>query len=196
MLSLPATIRVLLLEDDPGDADLVTEALERANFRCMVRRVEDHEAFASALDNFAPDVILSDHAVADFNAFEALRLAQTRLPGVPFVLVAGTFERIASDCLRAGAADFIPKSDLARLGPAIELTLGEREPLRRLTPRQRQVFQLLAEGDTPGEIARRLNLSVKTVETHRGEVMRRLGLHRPAHLALYAVRVGMLSAML
>jgi DNA-binding NarL/FixJ family response regulator len=190
MLRQDATFRVLLLEDDPGDADLVTEALERANFRSMVLRVAGHQAFASALDSFAPDVILSDHAVADFNAFEALRLAQTRLPGVPFVLVAGAFERTASDCLRAGAADFIPKSDLGRLGPAIELTLGEREPLRRLTPRQRQVFQLLAEGDTPGEIALRLNLSVKTVETHRAEVMRRLGLHRPVHLALYAVRVG------
>jgi len=189
-------LKVLLLLEEPGDADLVTHALGRVDSGFTVLRVDRRQAFASALDSFAPDVILSGPAVADFNDLDALRLAQARLPGAPFLLVAGSFGRTASDCLRAGAADFIPKSDLAQLRSAIELALKQRAPLRRLTPRQRQVFQLLAAGSTTREIAHRLNLSAKTVETHRGEIMRRLGLSRLARLVAYAVRVGLVSAML
>jgi DNA-binding NarL/FixJ family response regulator len=190
MLGQPK-LRVLLLEDNPREADLVTHALERVDSRCTMLRVDGRQAFTSALDSFVPDVILSDHSVADFNDFDALRLTQARLPEAPFLLVARTFERSASDCLRAGAADFIPKSDLARLRSAIELALEQRAPLRMLTARQRQVFQLVATGHTTREIALLLNLSTKTVESHRGEVMRRLGLYRLAHLAAYAVRVGL-----
>jgi DNA-binding NarL/FixJ family response regulator len=187
--------RVLLLEDDPRDADLVTHALERVDPRCTVLRAHNRQAFASALDSFAPDVILCDHAMADFNDLDALRLAQARLPNVPFLLVARIFGRTACDCLRAGAADFIPKSDLGRLGSAIESALEQREPLRRLTPRQRQVFQLLATGCNTREIAVHLNVSAKTVEAHRGEVKRRLGLYRIARLVAYAVGVGLVSAI-
>jgi DNA-binding NarL/FixJ family response regulator len=187
-------LRILLLEDDPRDADLVTHALERFDPRCTVLRVDSRQAFASALDTFTPDVILSDHAIADFNALDALRLAQARLPEAPFLLVAGAFEQSTSECLRSGATDFIRKSDLSHLGPAIGMAVRLRESLRRLSRRQRQVLQMLAVGCSTREIARRLRLSVKTVETHRAQVMHRTGIHDLAGLVRYAVRVGIVSA--
>ena len=187
-------LRILLLEDDPRDADLVTHALERFDPRCTVLRVDSRQAFASALDTFTPDVILSDHAIADFNALDALRLAQVRLPEAPFLLVAGAFEQSTSECLRSGATDFIRKSDLSHLGPAIGTAVKLRESLRRLSRRQRQVLQMLAVGCSTREIARRLRLSVKTVETHRAQVMHRTCIHDLAGLVRYAVRVGIVSA--
>lgn len=186
--------RILLLEDDPRDADLVTHALEQFEPRCTVLRVDSRQAFASALDTFVPDVVLSDHAIADFNALDALRLTQARLPEAPFLLVAGAFEQSTSECLRSGATDFVRKSDLSRLGSAIGTAVRLRESLRRLSKRQRQVLQMLALGGSTREIARRLRLSVKTVETHRAQVMRRTGIHDVAGLVRYAVRVGIVSA--
>jgi DNA-binding NarL/FixJ family response regulator len=195
MLSeLSPKLRILLLEDDQRDADLVTHALEQFEPRCAVLRVDSRQAFASALDTFVPDVVLSDHAIADFNALDALRLTQARLPEAPFLLVAGAFEQSTSECLRSGATDFIRKSDLSRLGSAIGTAVKLRESLRRLSKRQRQVLQMLALGDSTREIARRLRLSVKTVETHRAQVMRRTGIHDVAGLVRYAVGVGIVSA--
>jgi DNA-binding NarL/FixJ family response regulator len=156
--------------------------------------VDGQQAFASALDTFVPDVILSDHGMADFNALDALRLAQARMPEAPFLLVAGAFEQTTSACLRSGASDFIRKSDLSRLGSAITTAVKLRAPLRRLSRRQRQVLQMLATGCSTREIARRLRLSVKTVETHRAQVMHRTGIHDVAGLVRYAVRVGLVSS--
>jgi DNA-binding NarL/FixJ family response regulator len=187
-------LRVLLLEDDPRDADLVTHALERLDTRCTVLRVDSRQAFAAALDTFTPDVVLSDHAIADFNALDALRLTQARFPEAPFLLVAGAFDQSTTECLRSGATDFIRKSDLKRLGPAIVAAVKLRESLRRLSRRQRQVLQMLAIGCSTREIARRLRLSVKTVETHRAQVIHRTGIRDLAGLVRYAVRVGIVSA--
>ena len=187
-------LKVLLLEDDPRDAELVTHAVQRLAPMGTVTRVNGRAAFIRALDELTPDVILADRAVADFNALEAFRIVQERLPGSPFLLVASAFEQTASDCLRAGAADFIRKLDLSRLGPAIERAMTLRLPLRRLSARQREILQLIAAGFSTREMAARLGRSVKTVETHRAEVMRRTGIHDLAGLVRYAVRVGIVSA--
>ena len=105
---------------------------------------------------------------------------------------------IASTMIPQSSADgmpgFIRKSDLNRLGPAIVTAVKLRESLRRLSRRQRQVLQMLAVGCSTREIARRLRLSVKTVETHRAQVMHRTGIHDLAGLVRYAVRVGIVSA--
>jgi DNA-binding NarL/FixJ family response regulator len=110
------------------------------------------------------------------------------------VLVSGAFEQSTSECLRSGATDFVRKSELSRLGSAIGTAVKLRESLRRLSKRQRQVLQMLALGGSTREIARRLRLSVKTVETHRAQVMHRTGIHDLAGLVRYAVRVGIVSA--
>jgi DNA-binding NarL/FixJ family response regulator len=188
-------LRVLLLEDDPREAELILGAVRDAAPESSVQLADNRTEFVRTLDEFVPDVILSDHAVADFNVLDAFRLAQSRAPGSPFILVAGAFEQTASECLQAGAADFIPKSELARLGPAIASALALRAPLRTLSRRQRQVLQLIATGCSTREIARGLHISVKTVETHRAQLQRRLDIHDLAGLVRYAVRVGMVSAV-
>lgn len=185
---------LLLLEDDPRGAELIVHAVRDASPDSAVRLVDSRTEFVRTLDEFVPDVILSDHAVADFNVLDAFRLAQRRAPGSPFILVSGLFEQQAAECLQAGAADFVPKSELSRLGPAIASALSLRAPLRSLSRRQRQVLHLLATGRSTREIALGLHLSIKTVETHRAQLMSRLDIHDLAGLVRYAVRVGIVSA--
>jgi DNA-binding NarL/FixJ family response regulator len=98
------------------------------------------------------------------------------------------------ECLKAGAADFVPKADLARLSAAITNSLEQRAPLRKLSARQCTVLQRLASGQSTRQIAQELQISIKTVETHRSELMRRLGIHELAGLVRFAVRVGLVSA--
>jgi DNA-binding NarL/FixJ family response regulator len=189
------SLRILLLEDDPLDADLLIAVLNRAHPGSEIVRVDGAVAFRRALEAGEPDIILSDHGTTDLSALDALRLTQRLRPGAPFFVVSGRFEQTASASLKSGAADFVRKDDLARLAPAITLALKQRAPLRRLSERQLEVLQLLASGSSMRAIAERLDLSVKTVETHRAEVMKRLGIHDLAGLVRYAVRVGIISAM-
>lgn len=193
MSTPPSGLRVLLLTADPRDADLITTAVVRTNHSNTVVHVETRAAFVRALEIFDPDVILCDDSVAEFTAAGALRLSQTRLQASPFLLLADTFEQCDSDCLKMGAWDCIFRSDLSRLLPAITLAMEARTPLRRLSRRQREVLQLLAMSCSTREIARRLRLSVKTVETHRAAVMKRLGIRQLANLVRYSLSVGLID---
>lgn len=194
MLTSPSLgFRVLLLTPDPRDADLITCAVVRSNPRNTVVHVETRAAFVRALEVFEPDVILCDDGMAEFNAAGALRLSQTRLQASPFLLLADRFGQSDSDCLKMGAWDCIFRSDLSRLLPAIDLAMEARTPFRRLSKRQREVLQLLALSCSTREIARRLRLSVKTVETHRAAVMKRLGIRQLANLVRYSLRVGLIQ---
>jgi DNA-binding NarL/FixJ family response regulator len=193
-LTRPRGLRVLLLEDDHRDAELVIHALEADEPGCTVLRVDSRSAFTRALETFGPDVILSDHGVGDFSALDAFYLAQARRLTAPFLLVSGAFEQTAADSLKAGAAEFVHKRDLPRLSSAIRTAVELRAPLRRLSQRQHQVLQLVASGYSTREAAERLQVSVKTVETHRAQVMKRLEIHAVAGLVRYAIEVGIVSA--
>ena len=188
------TLRVLFLEDDPADAELVAETLTRSGMSIVSERVDSREAFTQALRDFAPDVVLSDHALAQFDARAALEVMQSVRPTAALIVVTGALgEQSAASFVRAGAEDLFLKSDLNRLPPAIECAVSVRRPLEKLTPRQMEVLRLMAEGLTTPEIARRLNLSGKTIETHRGEIMKRVGIHDIVGLVRYALRVGLVS---
>lgn len=193
MSTSPLGLRVLLLTTNPRDADLITCVIERTNPLSTVVNVETRAAFLRALDIFEPDVILCNDAAAEFDAAGALRLSQTRLQASPFLLLADSFGQSDSDCMKMGAWDCIFRSDLSRLLPAIALALEARTPLRRLSRRQREVLQLLAMSCSTREIAARLRLSVKTVETHRAAVMKRLGIHELANLVRYSLSVGLIE---
>ena len=187
-------LRILMLEDDPADAELVTETLARSGLSAHVERVDSREAYTQALREFAPDIVLSDHALAEFDARSALQVLQEIRPTAALIVVAGALdEQSAAAFVRAGAEEFVLKSNLARLVPTIEAALSVRRPLERLTPRQLEVLRLMAQGLTTPEIARQLQLSGKTIETHRGEIMKRVGIHDIVGLVRYAVRVGLVS---
>jgi DNA-binding NarL/FixJ family response regulator len=185
-------LRVLLLEDNAADTELLAAELAKSGFACLTMRVETDESFKSALREFAPDVVLSDHSLAQFNAVDALSVLRQLRPTAALIVVAGALnERVAVECMRAGAEDLVLKENLSRLGPAIAAALAARESLERLSPRQLEVLGLVAEGLTTRQIARRLKLSAKTVETHRGEIMKRLGIHDVVGLVRLAVRLGL-----
>lgn len=185
--------RILLLESDPADADMVARALRANSHDADILRVETESAFAEALDRFEPDVVVSG-SVVGLNARDALQMSRQRHPEVPFVVIAEGIDRGVVDSLRAGAADLVGKRELERLPSTVDTALAQRAPLRRLSRRQREVFRLLASGVSMRDIASRLGLSRKTVETHRAQVMARLGARHVPELVRLAIRLGIVSA--
>jgi PAS domain S-box-containing protein len=124
------SLRILILEDVPMDAELVEYELERARIPFLSRRVDSRESFLQELDQFRPDLILSDYTLPRFDGMTALSLARERAPSIPFLIVTGSVnEETAVGCMKAGATDYLLKSNLARIGPAIEAAL-ERERVR------------------------------------------------------------------
>lgn len=195
-MTTPTTsnLRILHLAQHPRDAEQVTRAVESLNQSWVVQDVPNETEYSNALDAFAPDVILISDPLPGFDLMEALRMAQRRRPGSPFLVLAAECDHHALEALKSGAADFVRKDDLGRLGPAIESALEARTPLRKLSNRQLEVLQLLSSGRSTKSIAERLNLSVKTVETHRAQVMKRLGIRELAGLVRYSIHVGLVSA--
>jgi two-component system, cell cycle sensor histidine kinase and response regulator CckA len=118
-------LRILILEDVPMDAELVEYELARADIPFQARCVDTREEFLGALDEFRPDLILSDYTLPRFDGMAALSLARERAPTVPFLIVTGSVnEETAVGCMKAGATDYLLKSNLARIGPAIEAALA------------------------------------------------------------------------
>ena len=187
-------LRLLVLEDDARDADLITRSLARADPTCTVQVVDNRAGFARLLETFLPDAVISDNGSSGLRALDVLELVRSHRPTTPLVLVAGALSQAGVECLKAGAADFVPKADLARLSAAITSSLEQRAPLRKLSARQCTVLQRLASGQSTRQVAQELQISIKTVETHRSELMRRLGIHELAGLVRFAVRVGLVSA--
>ena len=188
-------LRVLLLDDNPADATLISHELQRSGMRLLVRRVDSAESFTAALKSLEPDVVLSDHSLAQFDSRAALDLLREVRPTVPFIIITGALVGgQAGAAVRAGAEDVVLKTYPRGLEESISTALAARRPLRALTDRQIQVLKLVAEGHRTREVARRLGLSVKTVESHRGEIMKRLGIHDVVSLVRYAIRVGLVPA--
>ena len=167
-----------------------------------------------------PDLVLLDIGMPNLNGLDAARqiLENNPLTRV-LVLTIHDSDQVVRDVLAAGARGFLLKSDAGRdLVTAVEAMQRHRTfftsqvaeivldgylnsrpqaapvvPRNRLTPREREVVQLLAEGKTSKEVAVALALSVKTAETHRTNIMRKLDLHSVADLTLYAVRNGIIQ---
>jgi DNA-binding NarL/FixJ family response regulator len=189
------TLRVLHLEHSASDSELVRAELERGGLKVVLQRLETQDGLNAAVQTFAPDVILSDDAHDGFDARAALQHLRMNYPAAPLILVLDTIDdQVAVNSLREGAENIVLKRNLARLAEAIDTGLAVRRRLRKLTPRQMEVLRLVTAGHTTREIARRLKLSAKTVESHRGEVMKRLGMHEVVGLVRYAVRVGLVSS--
>jgi DNA-binding NarL/FixJ family response regulator len=185
-------LRLLVLESSLETAALLTGELERVGFQVVSQRVDSEEPFTRSLLSFAPDLILAAPHLPDFGAVAALAVVQGLRPTAPLIVVSESLdEQTAITCLRAGAEDVVLWRNLSRLGPSIARALNLRQPLRRLSRRQLEVLRLVSEGRTTKQIAERLSVSVKTVETHRGAMTKRLGIREIASQARYAVRVGL-----
>jgi DNA-binding NarL/FixJ family response regulator len=184
-----------MLEDNEADAELITHELQESALTVMTERVDTAEAFTAALRSFAPDVVLADHCLAHFAPSAALRILRSIRPATPLIVVTGALTGAQSvGMVRQGAADLVLKAYLRRLPSAIADALAVRRGLSQLTSRQVEVLKLVAEGHRTRDIATRLGLSIKTIESHRGEIMKRLGVHDVVSLVRYAVRVGLVTA--
>jgi PAS domain S-box-containing protein len=122
------SLRILHLEDDPGDAELVQATLAREGIDCEVLVVAMHEAFVAALERGGFDLILADFALPNFDGMTALAMVRDRAPDLPFVFVSGRLgEEAAIESLKNGATDYVLKNRLSRLAPAVNRALGEAE---------------------------------------------------------------------
>jgi DNA-binding NarL/FixJ family response regulator len=182
-----------MLEDSEADAQLIHDELHRAGLMAVIERVDSAKKFESALGDFLPDVVLSEYSLAQADAEVAYDLLRKVCPTTPMIIVAGYLngDGRAVEFLRAGVDDLILKDNISRLPASITDALELRRPLAKLTPRQVEVLRMVAEGHRTREIATRLQVSVKTVESHRGEIMKRLGIHDLVNLVRYAMRLGL-----
>ena len=153
-------LRIIHLEDDPNDKEIVTASLEQQGIDCEVIDVTTGDEFVAALGRESIDLILSDFALPGFDGLSALSLATKMKPEIPFILVSGTIgEEAAIESLTSGATDYVLKTRLSRLGPAVRRALEEanERKTRRNTEvtleRERKFLRALLDSLDAGVVA-------------------------------------------
>src|SRR3990172_1026448 len=137
---MQSELKVLIVEDVPTDAELAMRELKKAGLAPNVVRVETEADYLRQLDEFAPDIILSDFTLPNFDGMTALELAREKAPDTPFIFVSGTIgEEVAIDALKRGAVDYVLKTNLKRLGPAVERALQDVKERRARLSAERQL---------------------------------------------------------
>jgi PAS domain S-box-containing protein len=180
-------LKILLVEDQPLDAELIVAALERSGYTVApVERVETPEQFSAQLE-LSPDIILCDYGLPRFNALEALRLLEARRLSIPFIIISGSIgEETAVEAIKRGADDYLLKDRLGRLGPAVAQAMAKNklraaaeraeEDLRQSEFKYRCLFEHLLDAAFLCDAA-----TGRIIDTNeRGEAL--LGLERSAIL--------------
>jgi DNA-binding NarL/FixJ family response regulator len=218
MSAMPA-IRVLLVDDHKLFRAGIRSLLQTISDVEVVAEAGDGREALGLIVAHRPDVVLMDLMMPGLNGLDAAaRVARTYPATRVIMLSMNAGEDSVLQTLRAGAAGYLVKTaDPAELELAIRAVvrgekflssaisehvvaacLGrldrEQTSLERLTPRQREVLQLIAEGHTTKEIAKKLGISPKTAESYRGELMKALDIHDVASLTRYAIRMGVVSS--
>lgn len=215
-------LRILIADDHELARNGIRALLETHPGWEVCAEAKDGRESVELAAETRPDVVLLDIGMPNLNGLEAAKQILADSPGVAIlILTMHDSDNVVREVLRAGARGFLLKSDAGRdLVAAVEALqrqrtffttrvsqmvldgfLNRRERVEPhpnattdvLTSREREVIQLLAEGKTSKEVAVALNLSVKTAETHRTNLMRKLGLHSIADLTRYAVRNGIVQ---
>jgi DNA-binding NarL/FixJ family response regulator len=211
------SLRILLADDHEVVRRGLSVLLRaRSDWEVCGEASNGREAVEKALE-LNPDIVILDVGMPNLNGLEATRQIIKAKPGTRIlILTLHDSGALVRDVVNAGARGFLLKSDAARdLVTAVDAlcenktyftpkvasmvlegylrktasdTPFEVSPRARLTPREREIVQLLAEGKSSREVAEALGLSVKTAETHRANIMRKLHLHSVSDLVLYAVR--------
>lgn len=176
-----------------GMEQFFRDGLSRAIRESSVRIETTSEGFRAGLAEHSPDVVVIDET-GDYDVKAAIaEVKAARLGAASIVVMLELREARAASYLRAGAESFVLRINLDRVGDIIDHATVARQRLRNLTIRQLDILRRIAEGQKTHEIARDLDLSVKTVETHRSEIKKRLKIQEFAGLVRYAVRVGLVS---
>jgi len=213
-----ATTRVVLVDDHQLFRAGIRSLLQTVSGVEVVAEAGDGREALRLIETYHPDVVLMDIMMPGLNGIDAAaRIARTCPTTRVVILSMNASEDAVLQTLRAGAVGYLVKNaDPAELELAIRAVvrgetflsssisqhvvaacLGrldkERTSLERLTSRQREVLQLIAEGHTTKEIAKELGISVKTAEAYRSELMKELDIHDIASLTRYAIRTGLVS---
>jgi len=213
-------VRILLADDHTVMRAGLRALLERQPNLEVVGEAEDGRQTVQLASSHVPDVVVMDIAMPNLNGVEATRRMVSKQPTISVVILSMySDESYVMRALEAGARAYLLKdsavTDLIRaieavsqgksfFSPKISRILAEEyvralkqkgvaDSYELLTPREREILQLLAEGKTNKEVATLLNISVYTAETHRGNILQKLNLHSSAELVLYAVRKGIIS---
>ena len=207
-------LKVLLADDHQVMRQGLKALLEQKGFSVVGEAADGHEAVRLANET-RPDVAVLDLSMPLLNGVDAARQIKHDLPGTKVILLTmHTDEQYILDAVRAGVSGYVLKSEAATdLVKAIQdvnkgLThlssrvsravvrgyLDKTKPAADpLSPRERQVLQLVAEGKTTKEIATILGVSVKTADSHRTRIMKKLDMHGTAGLVRYAIRTGLVQ---
>ena len=211
-------LRILIADDhDVVRSGLRHLLSEHPGWEVCGEAVTGREAVAMARE-LVPNVAILDLTMPELNGLEATRQIKSAVPSTEvLIFTMHESERLMRDVLAAGARGYLLKSDAARHVVLAVETLAAHKPfftskvsetllesfLRTakdaqsesvadpLTAREREIVQLLAEGNSNKRIASRLNISINTVETHRASIMRKLGVNSIAEIVRYAVRNGL-----
>ncbi len=139
-------IRILLVEDDAADVEMIRESLRQGGLSFILRHAANEMDFMHELQQHSMDVILCDHGFPSFDGFKALELARTHYPEVPFIFVTGALgEDVAIASFKNGAADYVLKSRLTRLSHAVERALREVDDRAARKQLERDRDQLIRE---------------------------------------------------
>jgi DNA-binding NarL/FixJ family response regulator len=213
------SLKLLLVDDHKVMRHGIRSLLEKEAGMEVLEETNNGRTAIELARNLSPDVVIMDIAMHDLNGVEATRQITSELPEVKVIMLSMHSDRqMVADALQAGASGYLLKDcEFEELVRAIETVVTNRtylspeiadilvenfvrkSPLSEssvssvLTSREREVLQLLAEGNSTREIATALCLSTKTVETHRRQMMEKLNIYSVANLIKFAIRTGLTS---
>ena len=138
-------VRLILVEDMPTEAEIAIRHLEAGGFSCQWSRVDTEATLRAALAEGRPDLILSDFTLPGFDGLTALEMARAAAPDIPFLFLSGTIgEERAIDALQRGAVDYVLKTNLERLAPAVRRALSEAQSRRQRRALEQQLRDIVA----------------------------------------------------
>jgi DNA-binding NarL/FixJ family response regulator len=213
------SIKILIADDHKIIREGLRALIEKKPGMEVIGEVENGRKAVQLVQELLIDIIVMDIAMPDLNGIEATRQIVARAPSIKVIALSmHSDKRFVVEMLKAGASGFLLKdcafeelihaihavrANKTYLSPKIAdmmikdyvrlLPMGELSVFSVLTPRQRQVLQLLSEGKGTSQIAHDLQVSVKTVETFRQQIMNKLNIHSIAELTKYAIREGLTS---